>query len=359
MRTTDLSGGLGYLVIEYPNENVFLKDNNYIRLSTNISASVELTALQAYNFDGISVVYSYSSPFKSLLFDLNNVLKSMYKDSPIELNIVTTCTYIIAGVRKQYNFNFTIKLIDGISFPDRTHSTRYIYIYNNDQLNNVELFFPTDGELTVGSDTLSIQKGLNTYDLSGYDFTIGKNVLGFTNQMAKPVLNIENFYPIEQSAFTVNMTYQSTDPFLTYTWLSDIYGGNKVYGGNYDIIVEMVENCGENDIMFRYLDADGCRRYVMGKVVNQNETTKSNDLVVVDDIYSNIAGYFTTDNTKDITVIFKDINHYAFIQDLFYSSTIEFQNTNGEWFNCKMKTTSLKTTDEIADDYEIQFTINN
>ena len=45
MRINDFSGGNNELVLEYPELNIFVNDNNYIRLYSDISASVEITSL--------------------------------------------------------------------------------------------------------------------------------------------------------------------------------------------------------------------------------------------------------------------------------------------------------------------------
>lgn len=364
MRINDFSGGNNELVLEYPELNIFVNDNNYVRLYSDISASVEITSLivQNTNTGEISDELSYISPFGNLVLNLSDVFKSLYiPNNNDTLKVSLTCTYTIAGYKHAYyNFWFYVYLFNGTSFQDRTHGSRYLYVYDNDDFSQLDFYFPYSGKLRFnGSNAGTTSGGVTTLNLSGFTINNGVNILHFSNENTKPLLSIDTFSPIHTNDFTTIMSYEERDGLLSFLYIGDVFNGRKDKAYEYDVIIEVVDNCSENDFLIRYVDTDGCRRKLMGKVKSQKEDAKQTAINGEFNVYSNTVSAFKDSNTKEVTVTFPNISSLAYIQDLLYADKIEYQNINGEWVECMLKTNSIKSTEEKFDDYELSFLINS
>lgn len=359
MRTLSKTiSGFGVVTVNYPDFNAFLFDNNYIEVVLP-KENMEVH----YSYYNISTStplgdFTYRTPFKKLIISLNSVFNYMTNryDESFE-NLINMAIYI--PEYSEFNPIFPslpFNILKGTSYTDRTHGTLYFYLYGNDDPSQTEIYFPVNGTITIdGLYTQNVQAGKQIVDLSNISGE-GTHKINFVTSSFAPSVEIASFEPINEYDFTTNINYIENDGNMPFTYIGDLLKKNLQTLDNYNIYFDIVNTC-DNDIFeIKYFDADGCIRYLAGKITQITSSANQKNLLYEQDIYGNIPNYAYNGEQKDVTVVFDSINHDAHIEDLLQSISIWYLNNDFQWCKCQLSTKSIKNVENS--DYELTFTIN-
>lgn len=340
---------IGVYTIQYPDEIVWLQDNNNILISSSYgSFSAELTISSPYK----SIKITHNTPLDEIMFDLNEPLRYLYHEDTltsqmsiwrIDINIITPSF--------SNSFGFDYRVYDGISFTTKTHGTSdIIYVYNAEELSNIMLYSPADGEAVIGGNTKPISSGVNQLDLSNIITNPGNYNLYLRSKLEYP--------PIANIIYDIALTPSSSDIYFKAQEQSDpgtLNGGSLMYHKqifpmNHTIIYE--EPCDNFPFAeIRYINTDGCYRYFGGKIL---EMTDSNDQKSYDkpDLlkYNTTPKYLNLSTEKIIKIGAEDILLGAEIEDIIYSSKLWIRDIKGDWMDCEIETHSIvQTGSEYSD----------
>ena len=349
--------GVGNVDFYYPNENAFLNDNNYIEV---VLPQEQLTVKYTFiNYADNSTLgeFAYKSPFKSVKISLNSIFNYM-TDRYNETNASISCHFSIVVGSSEYTLPIALffKILKGTSYPDRTHGTLFFYIYDGDDPSNTEIYFPTNGTITIdGGLTQNVTEGINYIDLSSISDE-GTHKINFTTSSFSPSVQIISFDPVNENDFTVNINYIENDGNLPFTYIGDLLQKDLQTLSDYNIYFDYVTTCANNIFEIKYYDADGCIRYLAGKITQITSSANQKNLLYEQDIYNNIPNYIYNEEQKDVTVVFDNIKHDAHIEDLLQSVSIWYMNNDYQWFKCQLSTKNIKNVENS--DYELTFTIN-
>lgn len=348
---------VGAVTVNYPDLNTFLFDNNYIEVILPRENMEVRYSFYNTNTSTSLGNFTYRTPFKRLKISLNNVFNYMtarYDESSYSINMVI---YIpeYSDVNPLFP-SLSFNVLKGTSYTDRTHGTLYFYLYGNDDPSQTEIYFPVNGTITIdGLYTQNVEAGKRIVDLSNITDE-GKHKINFVTSSFAPSVEITSFDPINEYDFTTNINYIENDGNLPFTYIGDLLKKDLQTLDNYNIYFDIVNTC-DNDIFeIKYFDADGCIRYLAGKITQITSSANQKNLLYEQDIYDNIPNYVYNGEQKDVTVVFDNINHDAHIEDLLQSISIWYLNNDFQWFKCQLSTKNIKNIENS--DYELTFTIN-
>lgn len=349
--------GVGKVKVYYPNADAFLNDNNYIEV---VLPQEQLEVKYSFfNYADNSSLgeFTYKSPFKSVKISLNNIFNYM-TDRYNETNTAVNCSLSVNVSRTEYLIapSLFFKILKGTSYPDRTHGTLFFYIYDGDNPSNTEIYFPTNGTITIdGGLTQNVTEGINYIDLSSISDE-GMHKINFTTSSFSPSVQIISFDPVNENDFTVNINYTENDGNLPFTYIGDLLQKDLQILSDYNIYFDYVTTCENNIFEVKYYDADGCIRYLAGKITQITSSANQKNLLYEQDVFNNIPNYIYDGEQKDVTVVFDNIKHDAHIEDLLQSVSIWYMNNDYQWYKCQLSTKNIKNVDDS--DYELTFTIN-
>ena len=341
---------IGNYTIQYPDDLVFLGDNNVISITTTnntLSCKVTIT-----NPIGQTGNLSYNSNLNKLRFNLDDNIKYLFDyeqigDWIIDIEIDNSTT-----------FSFSTKILAGKSFSNKTHgSSDVIYLYNG--IDSIEIFSPHDGKLEVGSSSVDIYAGKNTIDLDDLSIT----------QPGEYTLTVGNKTIYPPQAFILNVLpvspYSSTIVFETIEQANvEIEGGSLwerklIFPTTYRLMWK--ESCENDTVVLKYRNTDGVIRYINGKLLEEVDNfTPTLNHSISNGIYKYAPKYVNNTNSKVLKIGLIDIEPGADLNDIIYSDDLWILGVNNEWVSCVLKTNTIKNIKNNGfDNYELEVTINN
>lgn len=317
--------------VEYPDYLIFTQDNNTIKIGSSTDSDTVGARIVMREPTGNQVVLDYWSETNEILFLLNDSIDQLYRDNLSEWSVLVEC---YSNSNPQATFTFQMKVYDGKSFPDRSHSaTKTIYWNSASDLAKVQIFTYEGGTATVHNTSFPLVAGITSLNLSN--------------------LHLSNNETIHISS-TANL---STTP----QYLGDMWGNSTVPVTSYDIqLVYMDSVCGNNGgpVKITYKDCDGCYRIAVGTISKETTNAKYDTYTRITSIYRNGANQYNVSNSKVLTVGFNDIDRFAYLSDMMYSEKVQMLNYNNEYVEVGINTTKLQLSD-FQNDFEIEFLINN
>lgn len=328
MRFHSFSGSSVWM--EYPDAIVWLGDHNTIRIESSVTTQTVGARVVVRDPLSNQTVLDYWSELSSITFLLDDTLKSMYADN-LSNWIVLVAPYTNASALTPFTFN--MKVYDGKSYPDRSHgSVRTMYWSDISELTKLQVFTYEGGTIDVKGISLPLNAGITSLNIAS--------------------LNIGN-----DETLTVHSTANlETTP----QWIGDSWG-EKVPTTEYTIHLVYNGVCNDNFPAMRvfYTDADGCGRFLGGKIVKETTASKGDTYGRIDDIYSNVARRHIKEDSKLLTVAYSDIAHNAYITDILMNDTVRMVNYNGDLVDISPNTNKLTAQDPDGGDYEIEYLINS
>lgn len=317
--------------IEYPDYLIWASDNNTIKVGSsnpNDTVGARITMREPTHNQ---IVLDYWSETNEILFLLNDSIDQLFSDNLSEWDIIVE-PYSNSNPGSYFLFHF--KVLDGKSFPDRSHgAATTIYFSNIEELKKLQLFTYEGGTASVGNYTFQLDPGITSLNLYN--------------------LHIPDGTPIH---ITANNVLETTPAYLGDIW------GDSVSANDYWINLVSRPFCEATAtnrmVRIMYYDTDGCVRWIPGIINKETDNVKGVDYGRIDKIYRNGAHKLRTSSSRVLTVGFADIAKTAHLEDIMYSSRIEIVNYNGDLIPAAINSSKLAIEKEDKD-LEIEFLINS
>lgn len=351
MRTANI----GNSQLTYPEQLVWKQDSNTIKVEgeNNIGAKIIIQnpALDSYTLE-------YYSDQDTLIFFLDDAIRALYDD-----NIgAWRCNVSIYSGNTQIGstFNFTYNVLNGKSFISRSHGiSSTIYLYDPSELVKVQVYSPQQGEAVCGQYGYYLYYGLNQFNLTGPIRYEGEYQLCFRDSSQTPAfVNVSGVNPISPTESEVCFNILAPT-LVNETHGGDVFDENKLI---YPICHKIIYQGHCDDYNFgeiSYTDLDGMRRYLGGKVIEENDDVKTESYFTsTTDIYNQVPNRYIISHEKTVKVVFNDIDKNAYPHDLLYSQALEYKTWDGQWKPCALKTNKFTRKDEDYYDIELEIIIS-
>lgn len=340
----------GVYSIDYPEDIVWLKDNNVIKIGSSWGGFT--VDIEVRTPSGAVLRLENKTDRHDIIFDLDECLNYLYKEDDIFHNngIWRINVSLDAGSFKNY-FNFTFNLYNGCSFTYKTHGTsNIINIYNADELENLFIFSPVAGKTVIDNNEITINKGINLLDLS--------EIITEQGEYDICLVSAEDYPPLAEITGDVAVT--PNDSYIYYVAYEQedpgtLYGGSlmnrkKIFPICYKLIYKEV--C--DDYCFgelKYINTDGCYRYIGGKILSgtDNNTTVNYNIPNTK-IYNTAPKYKITGAQKILKLGCVDIPKDVEIEDIIYSDNIWIRGIDNEWWDVQLNKTDI--TENYNEDFE-------
>ena len=313
MRTVML---MGKMVMNYPDEVVFINDRNVIELASVTATLNPVGGTFSLSNDQKTVQISYESERDTLTFDLYSVLKALsVNNNPV----ITVSGSVSCGTTTTTITPFTIAVNWGKTLPTRPHcSERIVYFNDISQLIGVEILTMNGGSINGAAVSAGITK-LNFNQYGDFKVTV--------------VDGLETRY--------INFKYVSIGGYADPT-------GVGCAGGSAG------ENTSYGYLTVNYINTDGCHRWLCGKIKNRKRSITQSDWRA-NELIRNTPNAITTGYTDEITVVFPECERLAYVEDIMFSPEIYFINESGVAQPCLITTKTLTLDNWDSNDIEITF----
>lgn len=335
--------------VTYPDSVVFLNDSNSIQIESSsgrVGAHITIT-----NPSGDSTVLKYMSSLNTIIFNLSDTLK--YLSDEDYLNNWSVSIDLFINGQAEDTFGFAFKCLNGRTFIDRSHGlASTIYIYNDDELDSVELYSPSAGALYIDDTPISlINAGMNIVDMSS--LSVGSHQATILSEVSNPNVAITGVSDVTINDATIQFEYDTGDSTDTITG-GDIWNTTIILPIIIDI--EIVQHCDNSNFCeLKYTDTDGMTRYLGGRVLEESISTKHTDYYKTDILpYNKPFNQFLYEKYKTIKVGFSEISNKAYAKDIFLSDTVYMRNYVGEWFTVGLKTETITSKNEDYTDFILE-----
>lgn len=326
MRQTTISN----CTITYPENIVYLYDNNIITIQSNNS-----------NFDTKITITSPNSSVSNLQYKTKSSLISFILDDNLKyLFYKTNGDWIIDIVIDDINiFSFSFKLLQGKSFLNKTHgSSSVIYNYSGDDL---EIFSPNGGKIVCGNESIDVNAGYNSISLTDLGITnVGEYQLELTNKtLYQPISIVLNDIAISPTSSTI--VWQTTEEEPTIIDGGSLWDRRQIFPQTLTLYYGYQCN---SDVILRYINCDGCYREIAGKLLQEEDTfspTKLNN-VISGGGYKYNPNFVNNNNSKILKIGISDIDSNAELGDIIFSGKLQILDINNNWTDCMLKTNSIK-----------------
>lgn len=351
MRTYTV-GNIKYTI---PEEIVFLHDTTVIKIESTIGNNIgaEITIVNP-NFDG--KVLKYDSDLSELYFHLDDVLKSLYNDDfATNLRNPWWVSLLMYDGNQLTSAAFYMQILNGTSFSNRTHScSPVIYIYNADELYNLQVYAPSAGQIIWNGGRTDVYKGINKIDLHTDITTTGEHIFSIQSKsQLEPIAEITGTEPI--TAGSMRILFDSFTPESSQSLTGgDIWDKMSIFPMQYKLIYE--EHCDDyNFVELRYIDCDGCLRYIGGKLIEETDSSKSTPFhTTTTEIYNTSPKGILTDKSKTLKIGFNDFERIAHISDIQYADYLWIRGIDDNWYNCILKSSNFTTNKDELIDFELE-----
>lgn len=319
---------IGNIQIEYPNELVYLGDNNIIKIYNNVSFSAKIT-IKAPN--GETSTMEYTTQSKSIVFSINDNLQYIFEktndDWVIDITINNTTI-----------FSFSIKVFSGKSFSTKSHcSSDVIYNYTGD---DVEIFSPNAGKIVCGVNSVNVDKGCNTISFNDLGITQnGTYYLSLENRSNyQPIASILNDISISPTSSTI--VFQTTEEGQITIDGGSLWEHKQIFPSVLKLHVDY--KC-DGDVILKYTNTDGVTRYVSGKLMEENDSFNPElSHSIAGYVYRYAPSFVNNSNSKILKIGVSDIESGAELNDIIYSDSLYILSVDNTWTQCVLKTDSIK-----------------
>lgn len=358
MRNTSFTFGTVNTDITYPGDSdgICWKNDNFISeikfLNGTYPFSVRIIITNIATT--LSNTLQYTTLTNHIIFDLRDNIIDIIDDSVKVNNFVVSVELLSHSLN---TFTYNIQVIEGKSFLTTPHGTSSVILINNaDELSDVQIYAQFPSNATIDNTTYSVDK-FKSLDLSSIITTEGNYKLCLE--------------PIDVSSLPPVITFVK-DEFLTPYSSKIIWGveeqkSNEYYKGGLwnrtneeqhciDIIYE--EGCDDYpNIELKYINTDGCDRYVMGKLLTEHDGNKYSTIANKFNDIRNINDYYVTENSKTLNVGIKDIPAGLHFNDIVYSEKLWIRDYNNQWISCVLKSFDVEYNNE-DNDYIVEIIVN-
>lgn len=355
MRDTYISNTTLY----YPDDIAWLHDNVCIVLESvgfRVGASIRVTDTHT----GIYRKLTHYSELNRVVFPLNDTLMSLYSGSDT-YNIVVD-VYENETIVDSFGFDQTI--YNGTSQPLRAHgSTRTIYAYDEQDLYKIQLLLPTSGNVNVNGHSYPVLwKGITGFDVRDavdgngtYPMCYFAGAKG--DSLGIDIVNVKNITPFSAVAELEYKT-ESGDVPEEEKQKGGIWADTKFEADDFCAQIIYEEACDDfNFFKVRYLDTDGCLRYLGGKIISDTTNASGDNYYRLDtgSVYRNISRRRITSSSGTVKVGYGLLRRDSYWTDILLADKVEFRNYNGDWVECSVVSDSVTVKSDESDDVTLEF----
>lgn len=257
--------------------------------------------------------------------------------------------------------SFSFQLLKGKSFTNQSHAiSRTIYIYDNTELNKMQVYSPSNGVLHIGNSLLTLTRGLNQYNMTSYIQSIGTYGFCLEDVPSQPVAVVSGDLAKTPTSSTLFWSEVRSG-----TVASDEKGGDvwkyeeTIFPVCYTIVYE--EACWNYDFVeLRYRDTDGCIRYLGGRIGSEKNKVQGTMYERTDgtNVFRNIPYRYIGSTQRSLKICLQDIAKDAYPQDILYSDTVEMRMYNGEWWPVTIESDTIEIKNNTYLDIELNIIIS-
>lgn len=338
---------INHTEVIYPEKVIWLQDSNVIQLSSDtrtVGAQITVT-----HPSGENKTVRYLSELHTLVFTLDDILLSLHDDN---IGRYTVEVEVYENGSQSGQISFAVQVLNGKTYQDRSHGTsRVIYIYNPDELTKLQIYSPENGTVSVSSSSYDIYEGLNQLNLGWVTDSL---YLCMSGESSQPITYITSATGTSPYSGLVELQFETAS--------DEGESGGDIWGSKVTFPIcnklEMVDHCDDyNFCELCYTDADGCIRYLGGKVIEQNDKAESSIYKRVEtQVYKNVPRKKINSLERTIKIGFTNIDKNAYPEDILISENVYFRNYQGEWKQCYLKTDSISVNNDDFIDFELEIT---
>lgn len=345
---------IGNASVEYPDQIVWKQDSTAVKVSGVQNIGAQITV---FNPAQDYYVLEYYSEQNELLFYLDDAIKALWSDNLSQWYCKVSVFSGTSPAGTDLNFNFNV--LDGKSFTSRSHGiSSVIYVYSAAELHKVQVFAPQAGQATCGAYSAYFQYGLNQFMLDTVITQSGEYQLCMNDSnQVPPAAYITG--DDAKSPWVTAITFDVLAAPVNYTLGGDVFAENKIiFPICHKIIFE--DHCEDYNFgEICYTDLDGMRRYLGGKIIEDNDDVKTESYFTSDtEVYNKLPNRYIIGHEKVIKLQLSDIEKGAYPHDLLYSQELSFRTWNGDWKSCSLKTSKFSRKDEDYYDIELEIIIS-
>lgn len=337
---------------------VWLDDNNVVQI-TSTSAPIKCTIKLGRSLIGLNnlTTNEYYSSVKTIRFNLNDNLKFLWDDMSFNL------LYLNISVEKGgvvTEFNARLSVYEGKSFIDKSHGgDEVIYIYNTDEM-NVKIYSPVIGEMVIGNTTSTLLSGINTFDVSTLLTNPGEYEISMRSALNYPpianILGDEALTPT--SSKIIFEAVEQSDPGTKYG--GSLWDKKQIFPKTYKIIYQ--EPCDDFPFVeIRYVNTDGCMRYIGGKLLATENAFEPTSVVYSGryNEYRYSPEFINNKNSKVLKIGIDGILPGAEIEDIIYSNKVDIRGIDGNWHSCCLRTNTIQNNKNSGfDNFELEIIVS-
>lgn len=346
------------ITITYQEPVVWIGDSNIITIKSSIDTDKVGGEIIIRHPDGTATrTIRYLSELNRILFILDDALTALNDGN---IGQYTIQVNVFKNGNLSFTRTFSFQLLQGKSFTNQSHGiSRTLYIYDASELVKVQIYSPNNGAFHIGSDYLTLNRGLNQYNLSSHIENTGEYSFCLTDVPVQPIAVISG-----------DVAKTPTVSTLFYT-VTNASSSNESQGGDvwryeetifpvcYDLVFENV--CWDyNFVELRYKDSDGCTRYLGGKIASETNksTVTAYEYTDGSNVFRNIPRNYQEGTSRSLKIGFADIAKNAYPQDIMYSELVEMKMYNSEWWPIVLESDSITVKNEDYIDLELSIIIS-
>ena len=344
---------IGIYTVVFPEEILWLYDNNVIKVSSSgskIGCKIVITAP-----DGKTNSLEYFSPINTLLFNIGDNITHIYNDNfPSSQWLIDI--YLSNGDNNwTETFTFAVTVIEGKSFSSKSHGSSSVIYFYGDPV--IQIFSPHDGKATINAYDYTIKAGVNNIDLSLADITgPGEYTLDLDNRSSyPPTAYILNTIPL--TPYSSKIVFEILEQEGVSISGGTLWSPAQIFPKH--ILLKWEDKCENDTITIYYKNTDGCVRTIKGKLLEETDTfspTKHHGMDTL--VYKYAPTYINNANSKILKIGFDNIDPEFEFNDIIYSPWVKIKGIY-ENVNCMLKTDTIKNTKNNGfDNFELEIIVS-
>ena len=340
MRTKTIQFYSHIIEVVYPEEAAWLGDNLYIQINT-LSGNTPICFKITLSTLSDSNEMIYNSSVKKIVFDIKDNVKNLFDESSQQTNMGLKIEIIGDSLRPGETAEDSMIVIKGKTLPTKPHgSSNEILLYNPDELENVDIFLPFPSTGMINLNQISQDDLLESHDLSSIITTNGVYEICFEPANASTTPPVVSWISDQFiSPYSSDIIFFAKDADISGTYEGNIW--NKTSNTQKCITITYEEPCEDFPYFeIKYLNCDGCYRYLMGKLLEEDDSGKWIDYAYRKNEIKYLRDFYTAENNKILKVGFKDVPAGLEFNDIIYSSELYFRDYKGEWLPCILNNVS-------------------
>lgn len=349
----------GNVTITYNDTVLWLYDSNAVTIESSIDTDqVGAEIVIRHPAGSQTRTIRHLSELSRLVFVLDDALLALADD-----NIGNYTAQIDVYVNGSLSFTktYTFQLLYGKSFTNKSHAiSRTIYIYSPEELYKLQIYSPSSGQFTIEGNNMPLYIGLNQYNLTSIVDGYGTYTMCLQNANTQPIAIVSGDTARTPSSSTLYYSVVRSSINIADEKGGDVWKYEEtVFPVCHTLVYE--EPCwNDGFVELRYKDADGCTRYLGGKIASEENKAEGSfySRMMPDNTFRNIPRKHIEHTSRSLKVGLLGIAKDAYPQDIIYSETVEMRMYNNEWWPITINDSAITLKDTDYVDVELTIIIS-